>query len=162
MPVVHTEPIYIYKAFVGQIGIWLAGIAVTLLLLGLGLFMQPTNAQFASILEAVALIAVLVTLIWSTVYSSSRMILGLEELDVVNRPSLLTSNIGTLEWNQVQDIELRVSSFGSIFGYGTLVVHAANDQRDLIFTMTPKPKHWHDYMMRLAEDATTPVSEQQP
>jgi hypothetical protein len=157
MSVIHTKPLHIYKAGIGLVGIWLAGMLAVLLLLGLGYLELQINPALSHLLAAVAFIAGIVTAIWSGVYGSSRMTLSPKELDVVNRASLFTAVIGTLEWNQVQDVEVRVSSFGSLFGYGTLIVHAANDQRDLVFTMTPRPNYWHAYMMQLAVNAVTDV-----
>jgi len=108
-----------------------------------------------------AIMAAVAAYVQGCVYSECRLVLTDIEVDVANWTSITNERTGVLEWNQVQDVELRRGGIlALIFGYGTLILHAANDQRDLVFTMTPQAQHWRDYMAGLAEGAVTTVHDE--
>ena len=162
MAVIHTQPIIIRKSFVGLLLIYLFGLVAVGILGASALSLRSSQRDFAMLLLVMAVLATLVVFMQAIVYTESRMMLTTTDLDVFNWRSLTAEQTGTLEWNQVQDIELRRGGIlALVFGYGTLIVHAANDQRDLVFTMTPRAQHWHDYMAALADQAVTLVHDEQ-
>jgi hypothetical protein len=161
MAVIHSQPIIIRKSFVGLVLIYLFGIAAVGALGTAALYLRTTQADFARLLLVMALMAAVAAYVQGCVYNECRMVLTDIEVDVANWTSITNERTGVLEWNQVQDVELRRGGIlALIFGYGTLIMHAANDQRDLVFTMTPRAKHWRDYMAGPTEGAVTPVHDE--
>lgn len=131
------------------VGIWLIGFfAVVAIMAAALLFTAPldetgTRVSYGPlILAAAILMSVIVglgTVIPAWLKAQEQLVVTDEAVLQVLQPSLFGSKISQLSLQHVADVSVKKDFFGSIFGFGSIIIETPGEQANYTFTAVPNP-----------------------
>ncbi len=131
------------------VGIWLIGFFAVLAIMAAALlFTSPldntgTRVSYAPIILASAiLMSVIVglgTVIPAWLKAQEQLVVTDEAVLQVLQPSLFGSKVSQLSLQHVADVSVRKDFFGSIFGFGSIIIETPGEQANYAFTAVPSP-----------------------
>jgi hypothetical protein len=142
----------IRKHPIGLVGIYLSGIIVTLVILGVimatSYFLRDQNLAELSVVRPVvaivggllALVSLVLTAIGAYLYRSNVVFVTSEKIAQVLYKNILDRKISQLSIGDVQDVTMsQTGLFSRLFHYGTMVIETAGEQQNYTFTFVPYP-----------------------
>lgn len=122
----------------------LGGLAVAALLFAAAYSPDPT---LTPLIDIVALVAALITLVAVWVYYLSKIELSDSGIKYIEFASLFSSQTPEVDWNSVQSIDVkRPTVFAQLFGYGTLFIQTADADPNLSLTYVARVAYWRKFI----------------
>lgn len=126
--------------------IWAIGVFAVVTIVGAILILTSSAGSDSSVRVAAmigsALAAVAIglgTSIPAYLKSQEQLVLTDESLLQILQPSLMGSKLSQLSLQHVADVSVRKDFFGSLFGYGSVVIETPGEQKNYEFPTTPNP-----------------------
>lgn len=131
------------------VGIWLIGFFAIVAIMGAAmLFTSPLDEGSAAVsyrplaLAGAILLSVLVglgTVVPAWLKSQEQLVVTDEAVLQVLQPSLFGSKVSQLSLQHVADVSVRKDFFGSILGFGSVIIETPGEQANYTFTAIPNP-----------------------
>lgn len=110
--------------------------------------LDPAVYGLVGLLLVILIALFVVSIFW--IWRQNKIVITNVHLVDIDQIGLFNKKVSTLSWTRIQDVSARVNGpLQTVFGYGTLNVQTAGEDKNFVFDYVPNPYELEHYILEM-------------